>query len=357
MINPINPYGTNAGVSTLLGNALNPSKPGEFKPKQTATINIQATLDAVKTDASKQQIFRSALNRLEGIRQGIIEPSAEWETTAGYLQLTGQPFKLYINDSGQLEVISQRDQPLPDHNQAQQDLIIRAMEQFDELTKVVDLKDKKAELGGKLAYGVVRVLEMEAHSPAGETWEKSFQLYKERGEPVKLALDANGELTAVNQLEHDFAEVEDTNNRLKLLEARDKLDRILKGVSSATETWEYTALGYHGDKDDYFLDLGDDGEIVVRSNAMRDPLTGQVSTQNILPDFLEITDDDEPNTTAKWQEDAVSLYEQQKGFYFDFDASGQNLVVRELSVVNLTGMNKPKSMDSEILNARLSILA
>lgn len=357
MINPINPYGSASGVTTLLSRALSKSKPGEFKPKQTATINIQATLDNAKLNASRQQIFRSALNRLEGIRQGLIEPSAEWETTAGYLQLTGQPFKLYINEQGQLETIAQRETPLPDHNTAQQEKIARSLESLDELTKVVDLKDKKAELGGKLAYGVVRILEMEAHSPAEETWEKSFQLYKERGEPVKLALDANGELTVVNQLDHDFSDVENVDDRLKLLAARDKLDRIFKGVSSATETWEYAAIGYHADKDDFFLDLNDDGDVVVRSNALRDPTTGQVSTKNVLPDFLKITDEDDPTTSAQWQEDALALYGQKKGFYLDFDSTGTNIVARELSVVNLTGLNKPKSMDSEILAARLSILA
>lgn len=357
MINPISPYGSNYSVSTLLNDALNPKKPGEFKPKQTATINIQATLDSIKIDATKQQIFRSAINRLEGIRQGLIEPTAEWETTAGYLQLTGQPFKLYVDERGQLQVLAQAEDGLPDHNTAQKTMVVRAMEEFQQYAEAIDLKNKKDELSGKLAYGVLRLLEMEQHAPAEELWEKSFKLYESMGHPVKLALDAKGELTAVNQLEHDFSDVENADDQLKLITARDKLARILKGESSATEIWEITALGYHIDKEEYFLDLDDNGDVVIKSNALRDPLTGQVSIKNIMPDFLETSEDDIPATTAKWQEDAMAFYEQQRGFYFDFDPSGQKIVVREMSVVNLMGLNKPKSMDSQILAARLSILA
>lgn len=358
MVSVLNPYGSaSAGVSTLLNTAQGLNKPGEFKPKSTATLNIQSTLDNVKADANQRLIYSSALNRLEGIRLGIIEPSQEWETVAGYLMMTGQPFKLTTGEDGGLKALSQNDGELDGYNDAQKKQIQAAIDAFKQYTDGADLVDQKEELRNKLDYASFRIYELRQFAPAEAQWERDLQLYQGLGQPAKVALNDEGELTVVNQLEHDFSDVENENERLKLVAARNELQNILDGTSSATESWQYTALGAIDEGEDYFLDLDSSGNVEVKSNAARSLSSGYPSGRNITPDFLQASDDDIPDRTEQWQDEALALYRAQKPFYFDFDASGQNIKVREVNLNNTLELHKVQSADDKILQARLSILA
>ena len=348
--------GTAKGASKLLETVINPKKPGEFKPKKPAALNIQATLDDAKRDAVKQRIIRAALTRLKGIGQNVIQPKDPWEKTAGYLMLTGQPFKLNVDAKGKITVEAQKEAKLKEYNTAQQKMLKTALAQFDKMASKVDLEQKKLELGNKLGQAVLRIVKMEQHAPAKARWEQDFQHYKKMGTPVKVGLDNKGQLVSTNQLTHDFSEVEKQADRLKLLAARDQLKRILSGVSTATKPWEFQALGAAKSRQDFFIGLDKKGQITTMRNASIDPKTLKYTNKNILPDFLA-KPAKKLKFTAPWQKQAISLYQQKKPFHLDFDASGKNLVARENNFINVMGLTKPQSRDDLILQARVNMLA
>ena len=357
MVNSINGIvGIQHSVSTLLDNITNPKKPGEFTPKATGVINIQTTLDQAKADATKQLIIRGSLNRLEGIRQGIIDPQEEWETTAGYLMLTGQPFRLLVDDAGNITTEAQSEGDLEGYTDAQKTAIRQAVQDFAPLGEAVDLQNTRQGFRNQLITAVLKMVQLEQHFPAKDQWEKDFQLYEKIGVPVKVALDADGELIALNQLEHDFSEYENEDDRLKLIAARDQLERIINGTSSATETWEFIALGYHSDRDDYFLGLDENGDVEVQHNVTIDPDTSQYTADPLIPDFLKASNDAEIVTTAQWQEDAIALYQDNRPFMLDFDHTGA-MVTRAIDFNTVMGLHKPIDRSDLILQAQLNLLA
>ena len=322
-------------------------KVGEFKTGTPASINIRATLDQAGAEAGRQVIIRSVVNRLEGIRQGLITPDSEWETTAGYLMLTGSPFKVDVTTSGEITIDAQVESELSEYAQTQQGWIRNAIDQLAPFYEKVDLSAKKTEFRTELSFATFQTVQLDSHYPAKEKWEKDYNYYKSVGVPQKLHLDADGQLTMVNQFETDFSDIADPDDRVKLQLAINKLKLINDGEVSATELWEYQALGYKTDHDDYFLYLDDDKEIAVARNKNVDLL---------IPDFLLASEDDEPNPTTQWQADAIEFYKLQKPFHFDFGYDGQIKVI-ENNFLTMSGILNPSDKSDEILQARLNLFA
>ncbi|WP_420549256.1 hypothetical protein [Curvivirga sp.] len=345
-----------AAAASMLNVALSNTKPGEFKPKTSAVTNIQTTLSQSDVNANNRLIMNSAINRLNGIAQGIVEPNQdrEWEVVGAYLQATGQPYQIKIAANGALSVEAQADGILSDFNEAQKLGIANAIQQFDSVANQVDQESARNGYLNSYNNAAARLIMMRQHAPAEDPWEIDFQRYAELGIPVQVGLNGEGEIVAINQLEHDFSEVEDIDDRLKLLAARDELKFILENPGSATKSWHHLALGNRTDDDDFLLVLDDDGEIAIRNNLHRDTPASQLSLNHITPQFLK--DDFEVETTSQWQVDAADLYRQGKGFYFDFDHTGTNIVTREQNLTYALNLHKPVDRTQDIIKAQLSIL-
>jgi len=321
-------------------------KPGEFKIRNDAAVNIRATIDQLGAQAARQQIIGSAVNRLNGVAQAIIDPSSDWERVGGFLQITGQPYTLSIDERGDIQVQAQAESDLADFTPRQQSMIRDAVDRLNELVQQVDFEDKKTELRGELAFAMLRVEEMKRFSPAEAFWEQQFQTLQATGRPVKVTLDADGQVKALDQLAHDFSEVENLDDRRKLLNARNELQDILSGERSATKGWHFTALGNKTGGDDYFLDLDDNGEITINRNTIG----------AVIPDFLQ-PDPEGPETEAAWEEEALALYERRRGFQFAFSPDGQRLVVKENTFQTLTQGVDIQAGEDRIRSALVSLLA
>lgn len=332
-----------AGAITILQQAQ--LKIGE-RAKTNPTANLQATLNAADLELNRQQIIRSSLLRLQGVTQEVIQPANEFEQTGGFLTLTGQPFKVFFDDQGQIFAEAQRESSLSEYSTRQQELIKTALPQLEELIASQDLANTKSDLLAEISFGALRVAEMnELFSPPSDVWEFEYQALRDSGNPVKVGLDANGKLTAIDVLKHDFSEVENELDRLKLIAARNELSDILAGNKAATEPWQFLALGNKAEGDDYFIDLDESGNIVTLRNK----------ADTITPEFL--TEDATVTTTEKWQEDALAFYAEGKGFYFDFDSSGQNLIVKEVNFGNVSGILDPLAGLQNVGASLVSLLA
>lgn len=344
-------FSRGSGASTILQGGIGRNRLGSGTD---AVANIQRTIDEAKYNAGKQQIMASVSRRIQGIAEGVIEPKEVWEKVAGFLAITGQPFTYSVSDAGEVEVTAQSlDEPgsiRPDQQRA----MGAALQRLDEVRQQVDTVVTKGNLRTRLISAVGRIGELEQYSPAKEQWERDFQTIKQTGRPVLVGLDAEGNLKAINQLESNFDYVEDPDKRLALQQAGRDLQNILAGTKSATESWHYEVLGNKSEKDDYFLDVGDNNEIVVRRNKDKRGISGArpLYQQNLLedfhiiPDFLKSSESDNRIFKANWEREAASLIQAKRPFHLEI--VGDRVVVRETNfasarrqdLLNLTSGNQ-----------------
>lgn len=331
-------YSGTSGATTILSAGTQHNKLGSGT---SAIANIQRTLDAAKNDAGKQQIMAAVQLRIQGIVEGLVEPREIWEKVAGFSAISGQPFTYSVDSAGQVEVQSQTVDDLSFVNPGQREAMRAALNRLDEVRSAVDTVVTKANLRSTLQGAVAAIDNMELQAPATEQWQKDFQTYKNLGRPVLVGLDPSGNLRAINQLESNFDYVEDPAKRLKLQEAGRELENILNGTTSATKSWHYSALGNKLEKDDYFLDVNDQNEIVVRRNRDRRgvsavlPLYQQAgdSDFHIIPEFLKARPEDDRIFKASWEREAAALIQAKKPFHLEIQ--GDRVIVRETNFATI----------------------
>lgn len=338
LINAITGSSGTTGVSSILSAGTRGQKLGSGT---SAVANIQRTLDTAKADAGKQQIMAAVQLRIQGIVQGLVEPREVWEKVAGFSAITGQPFTYTVDNAGQIEVQSQTVDDLSFVNPGQREAMRAALNRLDEVRSAVDTVVTKANLRSTLTGAISRIDQLERHAPADAQWERDFQNFKKLGRPVLVGLSPDGSLRAINQLESNFDYVEDPAKRLKLQAAGRELTNILNGTSSATKSWHYAALGNKLEKDDYFLDVDSNNEIVVRRNRDRRgvssirPLYQQAGNSDfhIIPEFLKPTSADNRIFKANWEREAAALIQAKKPFHLEIQ--GDRVIVRETNFASV----------------------
>ena len=304
-----------------------------------AVANVSATLDAANADAGKQQIMAAVQLRIQGIVEGVITPQDTWEKVAGFLAITGQPFNYSVNDFGEVEVTPQTLDDLSFVPPGQQGQMRDVLERLGEVRQQSDERNTKIAFRETLRSAVGRIGEMQQFSPPQEQWERDFQVIKSTGRPVVVGLSPTGGLRAIDQLESNFDYVEDADQRLKLQTAGRDLENILAGTASATESWQFEVLGNKLEQDDYYLDLDENEEVIVRRNTDRRTVNGTDllfrQTGNdfyIIPEFLRESDSENRIFQESWEEQAAALIQDRKPF--NIELIGDRVVVRETNFVS-----------------------
>lgn len=327
-------------------------------PGQNAAAKIQRTLDEAKFDANRQRIMASAELRIRGIADGTIQPKAEWEKVAGFLAITGQPFTYSVDRSGQIQVQPQSRDDLSFLPPGQQRRMSAALERLDQVRQQVDTVNTKATLRTKLQFAVARVDDMARFAPPQDQWERDFQTIKSTGRPVMIGLGPEGDLRAINQLESNFDYVEDPGKRALLQQAGRELENILNGTSSATKDWQFEALGNKLSGDDYFLDVDQNNEVVVRRNREKRggssvlPLFQQTGGRDyhIIPEFLKESREDRRIFRAEWEREAAALFQAKRPFHLEL--VGDRVVVRETNFASARRQDLLEQANNPTRNAQ-----
>lgn len=311
------------GASQILSGAGNNKK---LATGSDSVANIHRTLDQAKADANKQRIAAAVSLRIQGIAEGTIQPQEVWEKVAGFLTITGKPFTYSIDDAGQVEVNAQDlNEPAFTNGNNQLEGFRQALNRLDQVRTDVDSVTTKATLRSLLQSAVSRIEDMERHAPPAEAWEQEFQTIKSTGRPALVGLSPNGDLRAIDQLAGNFDYVQDPGKRLKLQAAGRELSNILNGARSATEGWHFEALGNKLEGDDYFLDLNDSNEVVVRRNRDKRgvssvrPLFQQTGETDlhIIPSFLKASPEDNRIFKQDWERQAAGFIQAKKPFHLE----------------------------------------
>lgn len=325
------------------------TKPGQFTPKLDAAQQIKATLDAAKVKSSYQQYYSGIANQLEGIRLGVVKPKEDWELTAGYLQAQGTPYRVGIDEKGKPKITAQIDDKFEGRSAIQAKRLKDAIGQLDDVFKQYDEQQTKYNLNYKLAQAVDRLNQMQNYySPPKANWEFEARRMYQTGTPFQIALDAKGNVTVVDQSKELFSD-RSVVDRNKLRQAVSDWNQIKAGTKSATELWQYEALGNKSEGTDFYIDLNDAGKIVLKRN----------NYNNVVPDFLKVDNIEEVSFSANWQKQALDLYKEGKGFYLDFDGSGKNIVAKANNYINISGLTDLQQLTSNNtqLTGLMSLLA
>ena len=334
-----------------------------YKPTQSGTINLQNALNNRDAVASRQRIMLGAIQFINDVAQERRTPTEDWEMTGGYMATKGLPFHVEVNQSGQINVLPQEDMisELPIN---QQPKMRAALDRLEELKAMFDEETTKDLLHTKLEYAVFRIDEMNLFKPAQEPWEEEFLLRRDLGRPMIVGLDKDGDLQTFDQIETNFEYVEDDDDRLKLQLAGMRMESIIAGDVAAVESWETLALGKRLSGDDYFLDVDEDGEIVVREN--NDKISG---ANSILPSYLQEDVEDEYYIVPEylrgggsydfyeqsWEEKAMEMYKNKTPFHLDVSGSSVRVIETDFNATRTRDLLS-NNHSSRLLNARVNLL-
>ena len=142
-----------------------------------------------------------------------------------------------------------------------------------------------------------------------------------------------------------------------------KTEKVYDDIKAATELWQYSALGKRSSGEDYFLDIDDDGEVVIRAN------TAQITQTSILPSYLEDDAETEFHIVPEylrdagnydfydnsWEEDAMGFYANKQPYYIDLSGSRPRAMVLDYNAIMLEDLLS-NDRAAQLRQAQVSLL-
>jgi len=161
-------------------------------------------------------------------------------------------------------------------------------------------------------------------------WQTEAADLAATGVPFKIGLDAKGNVIVENQFQGSFPDANETDLPTLQAAATQLQTALQTGITPLA--WEAQAYTYAQQGQDYFLSIDDTtGQIVVDTN----------SAANITPSFLQSAPYPDIGANTPWLQQAAELIQSGTGFYLDIGNNGQ-LVVRLNDGHGINTWNQPK---------------
>ncbi len=337
------------GVANMIAKSLSSDSTSTGLTKEVTKESLDAIINQGKIEASKTSIYTNAAARIAAMTAGTYTGTADWEVSASYLAKTGQPFFVSIDSStGGVTVTRQRDSDLENYNQAQKDRLAAAMDQLDQLVVKQNANLTNEALKTKLQTAADDYQQIENYgSAATESWQYSANVMRSNMVPFKLALDADGNVTTLDQTKGQYGDDVDAVKKLKLQNIVSQWqDAVSTGIY--TELWQVEAKSAADLGDSFYFDLDNAGNIKVQSNT----------ADNVTPDFLNEDPYPKLGADAQWQKDALAFAKAGTAFYLDIDPQTQGIVAKELTAQNIITWNKgPAWQQTDQVGAIVSMFA
>lgn len=302
---------------------------------------IQAILNASQTAQTKAGIYASIADYLTALQSGQIQPTATWQTDAAYLQQTGQPFVVTIDNHGQPQITPQAQADLSRYTPPQQKILTAALSRLSIMAQKIQANQKNQswlDILSSVEPGLQAIRAGQVTPAQG--WQTEATDLAATGVPFKVVIDAKGNVAVENQFEDDFPDA----NLVDL----PKLQAAVADLKTAMQTgitplaWEAQAYTYAQQGQDYFLAVDDvTGNIVVQTNT----------AANIVPDFMKTPPYPDIGAETPWLRQAASMIKAGTAFYLDIGGNGQ-IVVRQNTGHNIATWNQPltKALQNPIVN-------
>lgn len=350
MVSITSPYDTAArGAANLLRNSSNSSLFNSLSGMTAAssgqavfnalggnageTQSIDGILQKQKIDSAKNGIYYNAAARIDYIQQGKLEPKSDWEKVVGYAMNKGLPSVTFIDDTGNVQSQLQSESALAKYNTHQQTRLLETMDQIGVMAQKIQANATndswlaKLKGAGNDLYLVANLI-LQPQKTTPNNWEQTGVLLVNNGQPMKISLDAKGELMSTDQRYDSSVTDLPDSLRTTLLTAIREIPNIIHN-GTALKQWELDATNFAQSKVPYYLEI--------------DPITRVISAkenkaENITPKFLKTTpySDVGDNTDALKQ--AAQFIKDKKPYFLDIDGTGQ-VVAKEVTGRTLIGYN------------------
>lgn len=311
-----------------------------------STAQFDSILKNQEVQLTKNRIFNGAAQRLQYIQDGSLSPSADWEQVGGYLAATGEPFVVTLDDKGAVQITRQSESDLSRFNVQQQKRLAEAFGELAELNGKVQANAKNQKLVNSLeGAGVVLEGIREGQLEPQSEWEMAARRLATTGSPFKIVLNSKGELSVLDQTTTALPDVPAYQQPM-LRTAVSQLQQAQR-QGYGTTVWQNEALSLSERGIGFFLDIDPTtNEILVKANT----------ASNVVPDFLKQAPYPDLKLDSQWKRDAASLIQEGKGFYLDFDTTGQ-IVAKENTGPNIIKYNQPKNEQPASAALLISMLA
>ncbi len=327
----IPPYG--AGIASLIAKGFAAGKQTGFGNSITAPVTKQ-TLDNIinqgAIERSKNNVLTIASNRINAFSTGQLNPKDDWEMSSAYLAKTGQPFFVTVGSDGKPEITRMRDSDFAKYNTVQKTRLNDALDQLDKL--VVKQNANQTNQG----------LRMQLESAAKQLSRQQNGLEQ----PTDDFFIKAKNLT-VNMV--PFKLTLDSTGKLALgdqtkatfmderADRRAVLQQTISDWNDAVtsgiylQSWQNDAKTLADLGKSFYFDVDSLGRPVAKENTV----------DNIVPQFLK--EDPYPNlgATTKWQKDALNFAAAGTPFYLDIDGATQSVVAKQITPQNLINFAKP----------------
>ncbi len=305
--------------------------------------SIDSVLHEQKVTNARQNIFANIAQRLDYIQQEKYTPSTDWEKVAGYAMKTGRPMVGFIDSSGQPQVQLQIDADLSKYNPQQLTKLLEAMEDVALLGHKIQANStnegwiKKLE-GAPTDLALVANFVIEPQASTPNNWEQEGVLLINNNKPLKVVLDAKGDLKTVDQLYDPDTEKLSFTQQKKLRAAIESIPTTIRNLSGTTE-WELTAQSYANAKTPYYLEIDPITNIIT---------TKEVTAKNITPAFLKTPPYPNVGANSPLLEKVSDLVKAGKPYFLDIDTTG-SVVAREATAQNMFKYNAPSNTQAASL--------
>jgi hypothetical protein len=309
--------------------------------------SIQSILNNQQTQQTRTQFFNNVANYLKALQTGQITPGANtptWQTNAAYLQKTGQPFVVTVDNKGQPQVALESDADLSRYTPAEQVILSQAFGTLSTMAQKIQANTTNQNWLDTL-NGVEPTLQAihQGYGVPQPGWEQQATSLAAIGSPFKVVLDGKGNLTIENQFLGQFSDASATAEPI-LAAAVGQLQTALRSGITTT-AWESQALTYANQGQDYYLDVDPvTNNIVVKTN----------SGANIVPSFLKTPPYSNIGANTPWLQQAAGFIQQGTGFYLDVGNNGQ-VVARQNDGHGINTFNQPRyqAIQNPIVNLLL----
>ncbi len=281
-------------------------------------------------ERSKNNVLTIASNRINAFATGQLNPKDNWEMSAAYLAKTGQPFFVTVGDDGKPAIERMRDSDLSKYNTIQKNKLNDALDQLDKLVVKQNANQVNQGLRQQLE-SAAKQLSRQQNGLEQATEDLFIKAKNMTTNMVPFKLGLDSTGKLVLGDQTKATFLDERADRRVVL--RQTVSDWNDAVTSGIylQSWQNDAKTLADLGKSFYFDVDNLGQPVVKENTV----------DNVVPQFLK--EDPYPNLGAstKWQKDALSFAAAGTPFYLDIDNATQSVVAKQVTPQNLINFAKP----------------
>lgn len=324
-------YGS--GIAALIAKGFAAGKQTGFGSPITTQVtkeSLDAIINQGAIERGKNNVLTIASNRINAFATGQLTPKDDWEMSSSYLSKTGQPFFVAVGSDGKPEITRMRDSDLSKYNTVQKEKLTGALDQLDQLIIKQNANQTNQGLRQQLE-SAAKQLSRQQNGLDQATEDFFIKAKNLTANLVPFKLGLDASGKLVLGDQTKATFLDERADRRAIL--RQTISDWNDSVKSGIyiQSWQNEAKTLADLGKSFYFDVDNMGKVAVKENTV----------DNVVPQFLK--DDPYPNlgATTKWQKDALGFAAAGTPFFLDIDGATQSVVAKQVTPQNLISFAKP----------------